>query len=91
VVSSRFTFAFLLVFLPGAKKPPPIIGAICRFDAKIYKNVGGVFDVSSGRTGNKKNFQISDFCFQLPAHLIENYAVSDPPSYRQIRYGFNWG
>jgi len=63
---------FYCLFTGGQKKPPPIIGATCAFDAKIYKNVGGVFDVSSGRTGNKKNLQISDFCFQLPAHLVEN-------------------
>ena len=81
------SFAFLLIFCRGQKKSPPIIGATCGFDAKIYKNVGGVFDVSSGRTRNKKNFQISDFCFQLPAHLVEKYAISAPPSYRQIRHG----
>jgi hypothetical protein len=58
--------------LPEAKSCASTIGATCAFDAKIYKNVGGVFDVSSGWTGNKKNFQISSFCFQLPAHLVEN-------------------
>jgi len=72
-VSVFLPFVFLLVFRPeGKKSSAPIIGATCAFDAKIYKIVGGVFDVSSGRTGNKKNFQISDFCFQLPSHLVEN-------------------
>jgi len=67
--------------LPEAKSCASTIGATCAFDAKIYKNVGDVFNVSSGRTGNKKKFQISDFCFQLPARLVENYAI-----YRRIRF-----
>jgi hypothetical protein len=50
---------------------PPIIGAICAFDAKIYKNVGGFFDVTSCWARSKKNFQISGFCFQLPSLLVD--------------------
>jgi len=68
----------LAYFRRRQKKPPPIIGATCAFDAKIYKNVGCFFGVSSGLTGNKNFFQISDFCFQLPSHLIENDDVSAP-------------
>ncbi|MGB2863481.1 MAG: hypothetical protein WBC05_09175, partial [Sedimentisphaerales bacterium] len=75
VVSSRYLLwlclPFLCLFAGGQKKPPPIIGATCAFDAKIYKNVGGVFDVSPGRTGNKKKVQISDFCSALPSLLVE--------------------
>ena len=41
------------------------------FDAKIYKIVDGVFDVSLCLAGDKKFFQISDFCFQLQADLID--------------------
>jgi hypothetical protein len=69
-LNSLFQFSILNCFLPGAKKQPPIIGATCAFDAKIYKIVGGIFDVTSCCTGNKKNFQISDFCSALPSLLI---------------------
>ena len=55
----------------GQKKRPPIIGATCAFDAKIYKNVDGVFDVSACGGGDKKIFKNCDFCFQLPALLVE--------------------
>jgi hypothetical protein len=40
------------------------------FDAKIYKIVGGGFDVSACGEGNKKNFKNCDFCFQLPSLLV---------------------
>jgi hypothetical protein len=49
----------------------PIIGATCAFDAKIYKNVDMVFAVSLCLPKNKKFFQISDFCFQLQADLVD--------------------
>jgi len=63
---------FYLPFRPGAeKRRPPIIGATCAFDAKIYKNVDAIFDVSLYMTWNKKNFQFSDFCFQLQADLVD--------------------
>jgi hypothetical protein len=52
---------------------PPIIERTCVFDAKIYKNVEGVFTVSLCIAGNKKNFQISDFYFQLPSLLVEKF------------------
>jgi len=51
---------------------PPIIGATCAFDAKIYKNVDSLFAVTPYQISNKKFFQISDFCFQLPSLLVEN-------------------
>jgi len=69
---SLFSFAFLLAFFcRRQKKPPPIIGATCRFDVKIYKIVDGVFDVSLCFTRNKKNLKNFDFCFQLPPDLID--------------------
>jgi hypothetical protein len=40
--------------LSPAKRRPPIIGRTCAFDAKIYKNVGGVFAVSAFEKKNKK-------------------------------------
>jgi hypothetical protein len=57
---------------PGDLTSPPIIGATCAFDAKIYKIVDSVFAVSLCPKSNKKNFQISDFSFQLPSLLVEN-------------------
>ena len=59
-----------LIFAGGKKQQPPIIGATCAFDAKIYKIVGGIFNVSACGKGNKKKFKNSDFCFQLPSLLI---------------------
>jgi hypothetical protein len=58
---------------PGEKNSPPIIGATCAFDAKIYKIVDGFFDVSPCVVWNKKFFQFSDFSFQLPSLLVENW------------------
>jgi len=57
---------------PGEKNSPPIIGATCAFDAKIYKNVDSLFGVSLCKVWNKKFFKISDFSFQLPSLLVEN-------------------
>jgi hypothetical protein len=68
ILSFQFSIA---VFRPGGETRAPIIGATCGFDAKIYKIVGGVFDVSACGQGNKKNFKILDFCFQLPSVLID--------------------
>ncbi|MGB2863556.1 MAG: hypothetical protein WBC05_09555, partial [Sedimentisphaerales bacterium] len=51
----------------------PIIGRTCAFDAKIYKNVDAIFAVSPCVVWNKKYFQISDFCFQLPSLLVEKF------------------
>jgi hypothetical protein len=55
----------------GRKGSPPIIGRTCGFDAKIYKNVGGDFDVSACGEGNKKIFKLFYFCFQLPSVLVD--------------------
>ncbi|MGB2864353.1 MAG: hypothetical protein WBC05_13570 [Sedimentisphaerales bacterium] len=44
------------------------------FDAKIYKNVGGIIAVSACGGGNKKKFKNSDFCSALPSLLVENSA-----------------
>jgi hypothetical protein len=64
-------FPFLLAFSPEAKKPPPIIERVCAFDAKIYKIVGGIFDVSACWEGDKKIFKLFYFCSALPAHLVD--------------------
>ena len=58
-------------FRPEAEKAPPIIGPTCAFESKNYKNVDAVFDVSLYLVWNKKLFQISNFCFQLQAVLVE--------------------
>jgi len=50
---------------------PPIIERTCVFDAKIYKNVDGLFDVTCCWKSNKKKFKISDFCSALPSLLVE--------------------
>jgi len=67
---------------------PPIIGATCAFDAKIYKIVDSVFAVSLCYTGNKNFFQFSDFYFQLPSLLVENRAISGIilPPHRRADY-----
>jgi hypothetical protein len=65
-------FTFLPAFSAGAEKARPIIGRTCTFDAKIYKIVDGIFAVSACAARNKKIFQISDSCFQLPSLLVEN-------------------
>jgi hypothetical protein len=44
------------------------------FDAKIYKNVGGIFDVSACWEGNKKIFKLFYFCPALPSLLVGNLA-----------------
>ena len=59
------------VLAGGKKNAPPIIGAICGFGAKIYKNVDSIIAVSLCRIRNKKFFEISDFCFQLQAVLVD--------------------
>jgi len=51
----------LAEFRPGGETRAPIIGATCAFDAKIYKNVGGVFDVSACGGGNKNYLKIPIF------------------------------
>jgi hypothetical protein len=56
----------------GRKSSPPIIGATCAFDAKIYKIVDSLFAVSLCMVWNKNFFQFSDFSFQLPSLLIDN-------------------
>jgi hypothetical protein len=56
----------------GEKNSPPIIGATCAIDAKIYKIVDSRFAVSLCVVWNKKFFQISDFSFQLPSLLVKN-------------------
>ena len=50
---------------------PPIIGAICAFDAKIYKNVGGIFAVSACGEWNKRIFNLFYFCLALPSLLVD--------------------
>ena len=61
-------------FCRGQKQQPPIIGATSAFDAKIYKIVDSVFDVSACEERDKKNFKIFDFCSQLPSLLVDFFA-----------------
>jgi hypothetical protein len=56
----------------GRKGSPPTIGRVCAFDAKIYKNVDWIFDVSACEEGNKKIFRLFYFCSALPSLLVEN-------------------
>ena len=46
------------------------------FDAKIYKNIDGIFAVSAYWEGDIKLFQFFDFSFQLPSLLVENRALN---------------
>jgi len=57
--------------MEAKKQRPPTIRAACAFDAKIYKIVDDIFNVSPCLVWNKKKFHFSDFCFQLPALLID--------------------
>ena len=50
---------------------PSIIGRTCAFDAKNYKNVDGLFAVTSCRERSKKIFKLFYFCFQLPSLLVD--------------------
>ena len=69
---SILNFQFSIAdFRPGGETRAPIIGATCAFDAKIYKIVGGIFDVSACGGGSKKIFKNSDFCSALPSLLVE--------------------
>jgi hypothetical protein len=67
---------------------PPIIGATCAFDAKIYKIVDSVFAVNPCPKSNKKYYQILNFSFQLPSLLVENRAISGIilPPHRRADY-----
>ena len=70
-----FSFYLFTCLSPGGRKgTPPIIGRTCVFDAKIYKNVDAIINVSPCAVWNKKICQISDFSFQLPALLVEKRA-----------------
>ena len=66
------------LFAAGRKNSPPIIGATCAFDAKIYKIVDSFFVVSLFLVRYKNFFQLFDFSFQLPSLLIENQPKSCP-------------
>jgi hypothetical protein len=48
---------------PAEKKRPPIIGRTCTFDAKIYKNVDSIFDISPCVIWNKKKFNFPILAF----------------------------
>ena len=45
---------------------------------KKYKNVDAVFDVNTCTAWNKKIFKLFHFHFQLPALLVENWAIFCP-------------
>jgi len=63
---------------PGRKKPPPIIERTCAFDAKIYKNVDGIFAVNPCLVCNKNFSKLFYFYFQLPSLLVEKPRNSYP-------------
>jgi len=60
-------------FLSEEKSSASIIGPTCAFDAKIYKNVGRIFNVNACEEKNKKIFQISDICSALSSLLVGNW------------------
>ena len=61
-------------FSSEAKSSASIIGPICAFDTKIYKNVCHIFNVSALLILSKKKFNFFHFCSQLPSFLVE-YSV----------------
>jgi hypothetical protein len=63
-------YLFISVFRPGAERRAPIIGRTCTFDAKIYKIVDRLFNVSCCGKRSKKNFKIFNFCSALPSLLV---------------------
>jgi len=67
----RYSYFEFGDFSSEAKSSASTIGPTCAFDTKIYKNVGGIFNVSASVERDKKNLQISDFCFQLQAILVD--------------------
>ena len=68
-----FTFTFLLAALGlRLKSSASIIERTCAFDAKIYKIVDGIVNVSACGGWNNKIFKLFYFCFQLPSLLVEN-------------------
>jgi hypothetical protein len=48
-----------------------IIERTCTLDAKIYKIVGGRFDVSAVMKGSKNFFLFFHFCSGVPSFLVE--------------------
>ena len=58
----------------GRKALPPIIGRTCTFDAKIYKNVGGIFLVSLYPIRKKK---FLDFFIFVSDYLRESFENPD--------------
>ena len=55
----------------GRKRRPPIIEPTCVFDAKIYKIVDTIFNVSLCAVWNKKIFKLFYFYSQLPSLLVD--------------------
>jgi hypothetical protein len=49
--------------MEAKKQRPPTIRAACAFDAKIYKIVDDIFNVSPCLVWNKKNFTFPIFVF----------------------------
>jgi hypothetical protein len=63
--------------------PPPIIKAICGFDAKFDEFFGWPIHLSTYVETNKKKFKNSDFCSQVSADLIEMFPYfvgGEPPA-----------
>ncbi|MEJ2102838.1 MAG: hypothetical protein P8X68_23135, partial [Desulfobacterales bacterium] len=61
------------VFYRRLKNNASTIGWVCVFDAKIYKNVGGDFDVSSCVVWNKKILKIPIFVFNYHRFWSKNW------------------
>jgi len=51
---------------------PSTIEPICAFESKKHKITNAILALSSCVAGNKKLFQISDFCSPIPSLLVEN-------------------
>jgi hypothetical protein len=87
ILNFQFSIA---AFRPGGRKgAPPIIGWVCVFDAKFYKIVGGIFDVTCCWIRNKKNFKIFDFCSALPSFLIAQNSFQPIGSEAEWRHETN--
>jgi len=52
-----------------------IIRATCVFDTKFDGFFGWPISLSAYKEMNKKNFEISDFCSEVPAYLVEKLRI----------------
>jgi len=68
ILNFQFSIA---VFRPEDERRASTIGPTCAFDAKIYKNVGCIFNVSALLILSKKNFNFFHFCSALSSVLVD--------------------